>query len=295
MNEPENHQELFFKQWNERIRRDLGIGPLNPDLQLKEERARGFMCDATDHLEIFSMGWQSESNSPSYRSKLFFNLRMAIECYLKALVMVYSQETQSPEEAYQLARDSSHDLKRLLGQAQSQSRQTKRLLKKTTERLINEVDKMTVGLRYEADLAAATDREPFQPGPLEDTIGSDKWMHSLRKHIEYIRENVDQAYNQRFGKRRILFGDDLEKLRNRRLDFWADNFGCYGNLPNPNKGQPGEWPVISCDKKKVMKCKNCNAKGCSAQGCTNQNFIEKPGPVFECLKCGYVHVRQKSK
>src|SRR5437773_1409137 len=70
-------------------------GPFDVDMQAKAEIAGCYIRDGDDLLELFRMGWQSDRNNRSYRSKLFVNLRMAIECFLKGLIIVHSDPAES--------------------------------------------------------------------------------------------------------------------------------------------------------------------------------------------------------
>src|SRR5438045_2194382 len=86
------------------------VGPFDADMQIKAMVASCYIRDGSDLLEIFWTGWKSDRDNLSYRSKLFTNLRMSIECYLKGLVIVHSEPTESPEDAYKAAFKARHNL-----------------------------------------------------------------------------------------------------------------------------------------------------------------------------------------
>jgi hypothetical protein len=193
-------------------------------MQLKADISAWFIRDGSDLLEIFATAWKSDRNNLSYRSKLFVNLRMAIECYLKGLVIVYSEETESPEDAYKAVRTASHGLAQLLEEVQSRGKWAKGVLRRASDELIAKVDRMKVGLRYEADLTAAFSTETFEEqmldsGPTSGTIGSDDWMLSLREHAEYIGTRTCEAFREKFHEHRRCLGADHAKLWKRRLQF----------------------------------------------------------------------------
>jgi len=185
----------------EKLFRSL-VGPFDADMQVKAMVAGCYVRDGCDLLEVFLAGWNSERNNRSYRAKLFINLRLAVECYLKALVITYSENAESPEDAYKAARKSSHKLACLLAEVQSRSKRTKRYFRKAADKFIAEFDAMKVVLRYEVDMAAEFSKETFEDqffgtGPMSSTIASDKWMLSAYEHVAYIGKKARKAFEHK--------------------------------------------------------------------------------------------------
>lgn len=188
-------------------------GRYNYDVQVRGMVARCFMADGDDFLELFLAGWESRLNRLSFRSKLFVNLRMAIECYLKCLVMVLAESGEKPEDAYKTARKASHSLLNLLTEVQRRSKSKKNYVRTTSNALLGRVDNMKVSLRYGVDVFGAYSKEPpneqfFDSGPTSATLGSDAWMTTLAKHAAYIGRKAHRAYRQRLEKNcSYLLGD----------------------------------------------------------------------------------------
>lgn len=205
------------------------VGAFDADMQVKAMIASCFIRDGADLLEVFSMGWGSDRNNLSYRSKLFVNLRMAVECSLKGLVIVHSEETESPEDAYQAARRPGHSLAKLLATVQARSKWTKSYFRKASDTDIAQVDEMKVGLRYEVDMAAEFSKETFEEqildsGLMSGTIGSDKWMMSLLNHAHYIGKKARKAFKQKLHDHTGHVSVDAEK-RSKRIKLLMTNVG----------------------------------------------------------------------
>jgi hypothetical protein len=201
--------------YREKLFRSL-VAPFDADMQVKAMVAQCFIRDGSDLLEVFWMGWQSDRNNRSYRSKLFINLRMAIECYLKALVIIHSDNAETPEDAYKTARKGSHKLEVLLAELQTRSGWTKRYFRKASNAFISQVDGMQVGLRYEVDMAAEFSKETFEEqffdsGPMSGTIGSDEWMLSLYEHAKYIGQKARRAFQHKLDDHTEFLGADADK------------------------------------------------------------------------------------
>jgi hypothetical protein len=205
------------------------VAPLDADMQVKAMVASCYTRDGADLLEVFWMGWKSDRNNLSYRSKLFINLRMAIECYLKALVVSYSDKAETPEDAYKAARKGSHKLADLLAEVQTRSGWTKRYFRKASDAIIAQVDGMQVGLRYEVDMAAEFSKEPFEAtlcdsGPMSGTIGSDEWMLSLHGHAAYIGKKARKAFQHKLYDHTSHLTTDADK-RAKRIKLFMTNSG----------------------------------------------------------------------
>ena len=196
------------------------VAPFDADMQVKAMVANCYTRDGSDLLEVFRMGWESDRNNRSYRSKLFINLRMAVECYLKALVITYSDKAETPEDAYKAARKASHKLVDLLAEVQTRSGWNKRYFRRSSDAFITQVDDMKVGLRYEVDMVAEFSKETFEEqfldsGPMSGTIGSDEWMLSLYEHAKYIGQKARRAFQHKLDDHTELLGADADKRAKR--------------------------------------------------------------------------------
>lgn len=203
------------------------VGPFDADMQVKAMVAGCYIRDGSDLLEVFRMGWESDRNNLSYRSKLFINLRMAIECHLKGLVITHSEKAETPEVAYKTARKASHKLASLLVEVQTRSKWTKKYFRKASDALVAQVDGMKVGLRYEVDMAAEFSKETFEEqffesGPMSGTIGSDDWMMSFYEHAAYIGKKARNAFQQKLDDHTGLLGADDNK-RSQRIKLFMTN------------------------------------------------------------------------
>jgi hypothetical protein len=212
----------------EKLLRSL-VAPFDADMQVKALVAGCYIRDGYDLLEVFRMGWESDRNNRSYRSKLFINLRMAIECYLKALVITYSDKAETPEDAYKVARKASHKLVDLRAEVQTRSGWNKRYFRRASDAFIAQVDGMQVGLRYEVDMAAEFSKEKFEEtllvsGPMTGTIGSDKWMLSLCEHAAYIGMKASKAFQYNLHDHTGTLGADANE-RSKRIKLFLSNLG----------------------------------------------------------------------
>jgi hypothetical protein len=202
------------------------FGPFEAEMQVKAMVASCFIRDGNDLLELFRMGWKSDRNNRSFRSKLFVTLRMAIECFLKGLVVIYSEKCEDPEDAYMAARNACHHLVDLLAQVERRCKWKRKYLKCDTGAIVAQIDKMKVGLRYEIDTSAAFSKESLseqikEEGPVSGTIGSDKWMWSLLAHTEYVGKKATDALRQKMLGHKAISGKNSEKHRVRIEQFMS--------------------------------------------------------------------------
>jgi hypothetical protein len=204
------------------------------DMQLKAHIASLFLDDGDDHFEIFWLGWVSERNNVvdwrssqialPYRGKMFVTLRMAIECYLKALVLIYSDADESPEDAYKFAVGRSHNLMELWTTVQGRTPHETRPFEEDIDKLIPQLDAMPVDFRYQSDLTVAlaglTEKQQMnEEGPIWETIGTDSWMLPLWQHTQSVRQTAYQAFREKFGRLPLIRGDDTETFMARRDRF----------------------------------------------------------------------------
>jgi hypothetical protein len=192
-------------------RKNFFATPFDANMQVKALVAACYRRDGKDLVRLFLMGLKGWPSNRSYRSKLFITLRTAIECYLKALVIIYSDKAESPEDAYNVVRNLSHRLSSLLEEVQNRSKWKKKYFRKVTEDLITQVNEMKVGLRYELDMAAAFSKCGLL---MSGTIVSDEWMSLLLEQTRYIGKRADKAFGQRMSRYHGTFGGvDKRALR----------------------------------------------------------------------------------
>lgn len=203
------------------------VGKFDVEMQLKAMVASCFLRDGADLLELFDCGLQTERQNRSYRAKLFINLRMAIECWLKALIIIRSESTETAEMAYLAARNGGHNLARLIAEARSRGSDEKLPLRFSTLALITEVNEMSVRFRYEIDLVSAFSKESleeqmFQSGPTSGKLESSEWFLKLRKHARSIERRAGKAFRKKLGNHRAILGTDLDKRKRRVQKFMKD-------------------------------------------------------------------------
>ena len=160
-------------------------------MQAKAEVAACYIRDGSDFIELFRMGWNSERNNRSYRAKLCMNLRFAIECLLKGLVITHSDGVEQPEAAYGMARKAGHGLVTLQSLVQQRSKRTRPYFRASTRSIIVQLDTIKVDVRYEFDMAVEFADETFsdrmsESGLMSGTVGSDEWMLRICDHATYV-------------------------------------------------------------------------------------------------------------
>lgn len=169
-------------------------GDFDPDKQTKAMVAGCYLRDGDDLLECFLCSWDFVRNNRSYRSKLFTPARMATECYLKSIIVIYSNDNESPEDAYKAARTRGHSLNKLLSEALARIGWKCPFLRKAATDSIAEMDGLPVDMRYEINMSAAFSMETFseqilENGKLSGTVGSDTWFQKYYKRSNtFIRK-----------------------------------------------------------------------------------------------------------
>ncbi len=89
------------------------------DQHLKAQIARLFFADGNDLLWRAHHTAKAEFQHRSWIGKIYVDYVMAAECALKAVIIRYSPDTESPQDAYSKARRHSHDIGKLLKEAES--------------------------------------------------------------------------------------------------------------------------------------------------------------------------------
>ncbi len=197
------------------------VGKFDVEMQLKAMVASCFLRDGADLLELFDRGLRTDRQNRSYRAKLFINLRMAIECFLKALIIIRSESSETAESAYLAARNGGHKLDRLIEEARSRKTDGKLRLRASTLAFIADVNEMEVSFRYEIDLVSAFNKESleeqmFASGPTSGKLQSGEWFSQLRKHVQSIERRAGKAFSKKLGSHRAILGSNLGK-RERRV------------------------------------------------------------------------------
>lgn len=201
-------------------------GRFFPEWQTKSLIAHAFLRDADDLLEMSECAWESARDNRSYRSKIFMNLRMAYECVLKSLIVAYSKQNESPEDAYDKARKAAHKLATLLAEAKNRSGKRRSLFSKSSDARIRLIDTMKVGLRYEIDLVAAfgsesVEQDILQSGPMSSTIGSGDWMIATMTDVGSVIERARKVLRKRFKRHSGVTGTNASKRWARFNAFFA--------------------------------------------------------------------------
>jgi hypothetical protein len=204
------------------------VGTLNVDLQLKAHLAGCFIRDGADYLELFERGWQSERNNQSYRAKLCVTLRTAVECFLKGLVVVHSGDTESPEEAYIVARAAGHRIGDLLKEVGKRSKSARACFSPAYG---VDIASLEVGIRYEVDLVHAWSQETLpeeicSSGRISGTIGSDEWLIGLFDRARRLGNRAKQLFDRKLGLHTAYLLSDAEARLNRMMVF-GGQVGLY--------------------------------------------------------------------
>jgi len=217
------------------------VPPFDADAQIKRAMSSCFYQDGVDLLELVLQGDRSTRAHRSYQAKLFVNLRMAIECFLKSMIISLSDQSETPEQAYNCAKKSGHDLVTLLNKVRDRTKGKTPLIRKSTKLLVRDLDRLGVGLRYKADVTAALLAESFyesvsMTGQFSSTVGSIDWLRKVLEHSRYLSEKTLKIHSSRFSRHKAMLGTDRGPYENRLIAFMKATKIRWAKRRPPDQG-----------------------------------------------------------
>lgn len=151
------------------------------------EIADNYFHDCEDFLHRYRLTQEHFTSLKSRRFKLFVDLRMALECALKAHVVYFQMAGLSRKDIIDRLHNLGHDTSKLIGLVSDSLTQTQlEDLRSVSE----EVRMLHVGLRYDLD---QVDFRVAQNDLYYQTIGSDVWLNRLHDVITELSTLISES------------------------------------------------------------------------------------------------------
>lgn len=158
-------------------------GNFNAKSAVKYMIASFYNRDGNQLIEIYDRSYQSGYlNDKYYRSKLFVNLLMSLECSFKACIIALSDISEEPYNAYLTVRKSSHSLSKLF--TELKQRETAKYISPVAfdNQVIDEIDKLSVKIRYTLDVYNLAQADIIYHTSPNSTLSDD----NIPLYFEYV-------------------------------------------------------------------------------------------------------------
>jgi hypothetical protein len=179
----------------------LKLPPFKPELYVKRTVSASFWKDSNDLLwraNIFQR--QIGHDTLSTKAKTYVDIVMAIECSLKSLIVSLSRESETPEEAYLVARSCSHHLDRLYAEVRVRAKNRVRLLTPDKERIIIKANSLGVGYRYDVTAFMFLSREDWVDRSQKKGLVSSVINHDFINQLNVAAHELNTLSNKTLDK-----------------------------------------------------------------------------------------------
>lgn len=194
------------------------------DIFLKSTICGSMFRDSHDFLwRVNCILNNMEHSGYSFISKIYVDLLMAIESDLKNLIIALSKQNESPEDAYKVARNKSHNIIKLYYEVELRAKNRLKLLNNNDKKeLLNKATIIKVSNRYHLfSLLQIRDENPadrdFGLGEYSSLL-SLEYVYELRKIAFKLHEIVIIAQS-RFTVTVAMSGNDMTEYSNRMKEF----------------------------------------------------------------------------
>ena len=163
-----------------------------------------------------------------FRAKIFVEMLMATECAFKSIILSLSPKTETPEEAYKLMRDCSHDLSKLAAEAGKRCRRRIAFLDRKELAVLQQASAVGVRSRYSVDVFFMLSQEAledrfFGSGKISATLEDDAWMSAFYNVVKRAFIISKRASSIGCDKQRAILGSDSKKVDDRFKQFLKAN------------------------------------------------------------------------
>ena len=203
------------------------IAPFNADRQLKSLISSTMWTDANDFLHRTNIMLENlEFSSFAYLSKIYIDILMAIESDLKCIIIALSDKSESPEDAYKIARKCSHRIDCLYQEAKTRAFKRVKLLNKKDEvELLENAIKIKVENRYRLETLIKLRKDgkfniDWGLGEYSKLLDYN-YMLRLQK-IAFQLHELSRKISDKYLDSNGMFGTNLGKFDRRFDDFFKN-------------------------------------------------------------------------
>lgn len=200
--------------------------PYNAEKYIKKDVAASFWKDSNDLLWRVNIFRRYISHdSLSTKSKIYVDLIMAIKCSLKSLIISLSKNDETPESAYLVARNCSHNLDKLYNEVRKRAKNRIKLLYKDDVDILVKANSLGVGYRYDITTFMFISQETWadrsiRKGKVSSVINH-TFINGLIKvahHLSKIAKNAHSKYLEAYAVQNLKKWKTTENRRSAFLE-----------------------------------------------------------------------------
>jgi hypothetical protein len=201
------------------------IPPFNSDRQVKSAIAVTMWTDSNDFLLRSNIILQNlEFSSFAYLSKIYIDILMAIESDLKCIIISLSNKSETPEEAYGIARKCNHRIDKLYNEVRKRAFRKVKLLNQRDE---DELLKNAIKIRVENRYRLVTLMKLRKDGKFNIDWGLGEYSQLLEynyilklQKIAFQLHQISQNASDKYLDRSGMLGTNLGKFDKRLEEFF---------------------------------------------------------------------------
>lgn len=211
-----------------------------PVRAIKSDIASDFWRDGFSFIRISDIIYQTELiQEKDVRGKMVVNLMMSLECSLKSLIISLSKDNETAYDAFKIARNNSHDTKKLYDEAKGRSKKRFKIQEIKGNILVDLTGLNSINIRYGLELYDLLYRDqmsfiteiknmnigndefavPIEEGLIERTIDNPKWYQLLRSQAVTFNDLASQCHQKYLAKHRALYGERLYAYSNEKAKY----------------------------------------------------------------------------
>lgn len=194
------------------IEKSLGMPKKHiPSRAVKAHLAQNFWSDGCLFIKRFDQLFDCPLiNHRDFRAKVVVDLIMSIECSLKSLIISLSKDSETPADAYKIARNNNHNLDKLFNEVNA--RAVRRLkIPRNARSVFSDLKLLGVKSRYSYEIWLLR----FQAGSaslflgenlISRTVDNNDWMLSVKKKASVLNKVASRALRRFMSKHGYLSG-----------------------------------------------------------------------------------------
>jgi hypothetical protein len=175
------------------------------EFQVKSRLFSHFTHDAHDWVKLYHASLNCDTETLSIKTKQFMNLRMALECTLKAILIGLSKQSETARDAYKSALNCRHNLEKLVNQCKARAGNSYRICTRATLKRLQRINRLGIGIRYDVDMKTAYKQQTLAEvysgeGPVSGVVVSDEFHKQVRHDIASLMAHARRIREKRLAK-----------------------------------------------------------------------------------------------
>jgi hypothetical protein len=214
-----------MKQKSSYINHLLKGYPFNSDRHLKWQLSNSYLKDSNDFL--WRIGLINENlpyTSSAFLAKMYVDLLMGAECALKSLIISLSKKLETPEQAYIVVRNDSHNLQKLYEEVERRAKRRIKLLLKGDKSLLFKANSLGVGYRYDITTFLFLTQEDFVDRELNtgkvSSVINYEFIIDFYKMLFRLKAIANKSLEKYYRKDSGIPGKRLKSKWNRQNAFF---------------------------------------------------------------------------